>query len=65
MGDVVIGLGVDDLEIHLFTREICQKVERNIFRLLGIIQPTVGIFFDDDRAIGVFTGCACHETISF
>ena len=60
MGDILIRFGVDNLEINVLAREFCKEIESDIFRRLRVIQPAVGIFFNDDWAITVLIGRACH-----
>jgi hypothetical protein len=63
VSDVITRLGIDNLELNVFARQFGQKVQRDIFRRLRIIESTVCVFFDDNR-ITIRNGCAfaCHSS---
>ncbi len=48
MGDVVTALGIDHGEIDVFAGHLRQIVKRDIARGVGIVEPPVGVFLDDD-----------------
>jgi hypothetical protein len=48
VGDVLAGLGVEDLKIDPLARHPRQVVERDVARRLSVVEPPVGVLLDDD-----------------
>ena len=51
VGQVVAGLGVENHEIPLAFHHRRQIIERHVGARLGIVEPPVGVFLDDDRLL--------------
>jgi hypothetical protein len=51
VGDVLLGLGVHDLEVPPRARHRRQMLQRDVGRGLGVIEPSIGVFLDDGDAV--------------
>ena len=63
MGQVFAGLGVIDDEVALGPHHFGQVLERHIGACVGIVEPAVGVFLDDDRP-ALLLRVPCHVSIA-
>ena len=63
MGQVFAGLGVVDDEVALAPDHFGQVLERHIGACIGIVEPAVRVFLDDDRPALLFR-VPCHVAIA-
>src|SRR4030095_14361984 len=63
MGQVFAGLSVVNDKVSLGTDPFRQVLELHIRACVGIVEPAVGVFLDDDRPALVF-GIPCHVSIA-
>ena len=63
MGEVFTGFGIVDDEVALAPNHFGQVLERHIGACVGIVEPAVRVFLDDDRPALLF-GVPCHVSIA-
>ena len=59
IGQVFAGLGVVDHEVALCPHHFGRFLERHIGACVGIVEPAVGVFLDDDRP-ALLLPVPCH-----
>src|SRR4030095_6754984 len=63
MGQVFAGLSVVNDKVSLGPDDFRQVLECHIRACVGIVEPAVGVFLDDDRPALLF-GSPCHVSIA-
>jgi hypothetical protein len=62
MGEIFAGLGIVDDEVSFSPHHFGEVLKRHIGAGVGIVEPAVGVFLDDDRP-ALLVRVPCHVSL--